>query len=106
MVALSTSPTNISSYIKQLSYNHLELFPTVVGGSPSTYYADNLWNASGSASGFRLVLRGAAAGSGSYAGAFAVAVDVAVSYASADFGSPLCEAAEEWPLDPEYASVS
>ena len=105
MVALSTSPTNISSYIKQLSYNHLELFPTVVGGSSSTYYADNFWNTSGSTSGFRLVLRGAYALDGSGAGAFTVFVNYAVSSAYAYIGSPLCEAAEEWPLDPEYAAV-
>ena len=105
MVAYSTSPTQVNGgYIKRVSYDHLELFPTEVGGSASTWHCDAFWNNSGITSGFRLVLRGCNADYGSDSGVFDVGVYNAVSHSPAYIGSPLCEANEDWLLDPIYAN--
>ena len=104
MVAYSKSP-DTEGWIKAISYDHLENFPTQVGASASTYYCDYFWKDS-STSGFRLVLRGGVASSGSYAGSSDVPVTDGVSYSDAHIGSPLCEAAEEWPLEPVYAEAA
>ncbi|MBR1463443.1 MAG: hypothetical protein IJ604_08760 [Prevotella sp.] len=106
MVAYSTSPTQGSSYIKVLSYDNLEIWPTETGGSASTYHCDYFWNISGATSGFRLVLRGCHASNGAYAGSAVVYVLNAVSYSYAYIGSPLCEAEEEWPVEPVYAQAA
>ena len=104
MVAYSNSPDS-EGYIKAISYDHLENFPTQVGGSASTYHCDYFWKDS-STSGFRLVLRGCDARNGSHAGSSAVNVYSAVSHSHAYIGSPLCEAEEEWPLEPVYAEAA
>ena len=57
-------------------------------------------------SGFRLVLRGCDAGHGSSAGLAGVRVHSDVSTSNAYIGSPLCEAEEEWPIQPVYASAA
>ncbi len=106
MVAKSKSPTQGEGYIKKVSYDNLELFPTQIGASESTYHCDYFWNTSGATSGFRLVLRGCSANSGGQSGPFDVSVDVGVSNSDVYLGAPLCEAAEEWPLDPVYAEVA
>ena len=106
MKAYSTSPANGSGYIKALSYDNLEIFPTQLGGSESTYHCDCFWNASGAVSGFRLVLRGCSAFDGAPSGPAAVIVNNAVSYAYVYLGSPLCEAEEEWSVEPVYADVA
>ena len=107
MVAYSTSPTQVNGgYIKRVSYDHLELFPTEVGGSASTWHCDAFWNNSGLTSGFRLVLRGCYAHYGSRSGVFDVSVYSAVSDSHADLGSPLCEAEEEWSVEPVYAEAA
>ena len=106
MLAFSTSPTRSTGYIKKLSYNHLEMFPTELGASEATWQCDYFWNDSGATSGFRLVLRGCHAYRGSSAGLAVVHVCAAVSDSFADIGSPLCEAEEEWPIQPVYASVA
>ena len=105
MVAKSKSPTQGEGYIKKVSYDNLELFPTQIGASESTYHCDYFWNTSGATSGFRLVLRGCGADSGGNSGPFGVGVHNAVANSDVLIGAPLCEAAEEWPLDPVYASV-
>ena len=106
MVAYSTSPAQGSGYIKTLSYDNLEMFPTQIGGSESTYQCDYFWNTSGATSGFRLVMRGCSAYGGAHAGSAVVDVDGAVSYANVSLGSPLCEAAEEWSVVPTYAAAA
>ena len=106
MVAKSKSPTQGEGYIKKISYDNLELFPTQIGASESTYHCDYFWNTSGATSGFRLVLRGCSADFGGRSGPFDVNVLNAVTYSHVYIGSPLCEAAEEWPLDPVYAEVA
>ena len=106
MVPYSTSPTKGEGYIKALSYDHLEIFPTQIGGSASTYHCDYFWNTSGVTSGFRLVLRGCNASDGALAGSAAVAVDHAVTCSDAGIGSPLCEAEEEWSVEPVYAAAA
>ena len=104
MVAYSNSPDS-EGYIKAISYDHLENFPTQVGGSASTYHPDYFYKDTAT-SGFRLVLRGGAAYDGSYAGSSHVNVSNGVSDSYARLGSPLCEAEEEWPLEPVYAEAA
>ena len=106
MKAYSTSPAKCEGYIKTLSYDHLEIFPTQIGASASTYHCDYFWNTSGLTSGFRLVLRGCVADNGALSGSADVYVYNAVSDYSVDWGSPLCEAEEEWSVEPVYASVA
>ncbi len=105
MVAYSTMPAG-NFYIKSVSYDHLENWPTQSGGSASTYHCDHCWNGSGITSGFRLVLRGCNAYHGAAAGSSDVSVYDAVSSARVNIGSPLCEAEEEWSLDPVYAAAA
>ena len=104
MLELSKSPDS-DGWIKNVSYDHLEIFPTQVGGSASTYHCDYFWKDTAT-SGFRLVLRGCYAIDGSYAGLADVYVGDGVSGSGALLGSPLCEAAEEWPLEPVYAEAA
>ena len=105
MVAYSTSPTQATGkYIKRVSYDHLELFPTEVGGSASTWYCDNFWNTSGLTSGFCMVQRGCSTGDGSASGVFVVHANSDVSRYATYVGTLLCEANEDWLLDPIYAN--
>ena len=106
MKAYSTTPPTGEGYIKSMAYDKLEMFPTATGGSESTYMCDYFWNTSGATSGFRLVLRGCRADDGSRSGASGVSVGGAVSSSNVDFGAPLCEAVEEWTVEPEYAEVA
>ena len=106
MKAYSTCPAKGEGYIKTLSYDHLEIFPTQIGGSASTYHCDYFWNTSGLTSGFRLVLRGCSAYYGAQSGSAVVYVSHAVSDFYVDWGSPLCEAEEEWSVEPVYALVA
>ena len=106
MVAYSTSPIKGESYIKQVSYDNLENFPTVTGASASTYHCDYFWNTSGATSGCRVCLRGCHASDGALSGSAALSVNGAVTSAYVNWGSPLCEAEEEWSVVPTYASVS
>jgi hypothetical protein len=105
MVSFSTMPAG-SGYIKTLSYDHLEMFPTEFGATASTWQCDYGWNTSGATSGFRLVLRGCNASHGADAGSGGVSVRYAVTLSDVNIGSPLCEAEEEWPIEPMYAAVA
>ena len=105
MVLKSTAPTYSGGWIKRMSYDGLEMWPTEVGGSESTYQSDHYWNGSNITSGFRAVFRGASTNDGGTAGCGAVYVNDAVTNADANIGSPLCEFAEEFPLVPEYYAV-
>ena len=106
MVAYSTCPKRGEGYIVTMSYDHLEMFPTSIGGSETTYHCDYFWNTSGATSGFRLVLRGCNASHGGRSGPGAVYVHADVAYSSVYIGSPLCEAEEEWSVVPQYAAVA
>ncbi|MCX4276896.1 MAG: hypothetical protein OSJ48_03340, partial [Muribaculum sp.] len=64
------------------------------------------WNGSNITSGFRAVFRGAGTDNGGHAGLSAVSVNHAVAHATADIGSPLCDFAEEFSLEPEYYAVA
>lgn len=105
MVLKSTSPI-ASGYIIKMSYDNLEMWPTQSGGSESTYQCDYFWNNGNVTSGFRAVFRGAATNHGGRAGCGAVYVHNAVTYADANLGSPLCDFAEEFSLEPEYYAVA
>ena len=106
MKAYSTTPPTGEGYIKSMAYDKLEMFPTATGGSESTYMCDYFWNTSGATSGFRLVLRGCHADYGSLSGTSDVNVYSAVSDSTVNIGAPLCEAVEEWTVEPEYAEVA
>jgi hypothetical protein len=95
-----------SGYIKARSMESLECYPTQIGGSETTYFADYLWNNSGVTSGLRAVFRGADAGNGGHAGVSTVVVNDAPSNAHAYIGVPLCEFAEEWPVEPTYYAAA
>ena len=103
MVAYSTTPTRCEGFIKTASYDNLEIFPTSIGATETTGHADYLWNTSGATSGFRLVRRSCTAYSGARAGFGVVTVYSEVSDYSVGFGSPLCEANEDWPVVPVAA---
>ena len=105
MKEYSTSPGKGEGWIKTSSYDHLENFCTQTGGSETTYHCDYFWNTSGSSSGFRLCLRGGDASYGGRCGLLTLLVDVAVSGSRAVWGSPLCEAEEDWLVEPVYAAV-
>lgn len=106
MVAYSTTPGYGDGFIKTVSYDHLEMCPTQTGGSESTYHCDRFYNTSNETSGFRLVLRGGSARHGAAAGLVSVDGGDAVSGSYAILGSPLCEAAEEWSVEPVYAAAA
>lgn len=106
MVALSTSPTKCDSYILQVSYDHLENFPTRVGASSSTGHCDKFWNTSGATSGFRLLLRGCFASYGAQSGLSVVSVYNDVSYSDVSIGALLCEVTEDWPIEPVFAEAA
>ena len=104
MTAYSTSPA-ADGWIKTVSLEHLELVPTSVGGSETTYYCDYFWHGSAT-SGLRWLCRGGVAHTGSRDGLSCVVGSDAVTDADASCGSPLCEIAEEWPLEPKYCEVA
>ena len=105
MVLKSTSPI-ASGFIVKMSYENLEMWPTQSGGTESTYQSDYFYNNGGVTSGFRAVFRGAYASNGGSAGVGAVSVNSAPAYAHASIGSPLCDFAEEFSLEPEYYAVA
>ena len=86
-------------YIKQLSMQNLAHIPTVTGATTSTYYADGLYN-DNAVSGLRVPAVGGNAYYGGYAGLEYLAVSYGVSTSYANYGSPLCEADENWDTTP------
>ena len=88
-----------------LSMDNLENFPTAVGGSQTTYWCAYYWNTSGATSGFRLCLRGGCVYDGGQCGLSALVDDDVVSYAHVSYGAALCEAVEEWPVEPVYVAA-
>lgn len=108
LVKAATLPATANGeweYIRELSNNMLCHTPTVCGTTPtaSTFYADALYN-DNAVSGLRVPSRG---GSASYAGSSGLeflSADSAVSASSAVYGSPLCEAAENWNTTPFLAA--
>ncbi len=85
-------------YISQLSMQNLCHVPTVLGASPSTYYADRSY--SNGTSGLRASAVGGSANSGSHAGPECLTALYAPSTAYAYYGSPLCESQENWDTTP------
>jgi len=73
--------------------------PTVVGGSPSTYYADSLYN-NNATSGLRVPAVGGFANSGGFDGPEYLLATYAVTASHAYFGSPLCESEDNWDTTP------
>lgn len=86
-------------YIKQLSMQNLAHIPTVTGATTSTYYADGFYN-DNAVSGLRVPAVGGVASSGGAAGLECLIVSAGVSSSSAHYGSPLCEADENWDTTP------
>ena len=86
-------------YIKQLSMQNLAHIPTVTGATTSTYYADGFYN-DNAVSGLRVPSVGGYASAGGSAGLEYLAVNYGVSTSFAYYGSPLCEADENWDTTP------
>ena len=86
-------------YIKQLSMQNLAHIPTVTGATTSTYYADGFYN-DNAVSGLRVPAVGGTASYGGYAGLEYLFVFSGVSTSVAHYGSPLCEADENWDTTP------
>lgn len=102
MKAYSHSPGKGEGYVTRLAMTNLENFPTVLGGTESTFWTSYFWNNSDATSGFRLCLRGGSASDGGRCGLSALGVLSAVSGALVYFGAALCEAASEWSVEPVY----
>ncbi len=86
-------------YIKQLSMQNLAHIPTVTGATTSTYYADGFYN-DNAVSGLRVPSVGGYAYYGGYAGLEYLHVYYGVSTSYTHYGSPLCEADENWDTTP------
>ena len=86
-------------YAKQLSMQNLCHVPTVTGATSSTFYCDGFYN-DNAVSGLRVPSRGGLAGYGGFAGLECLSVSHGVSSSYASYGSPLCEAAEDWDTTP------
>ena len=86
-------------YIKQLSMQNLCHVPTVTGATESSFYADGFYN-DNAVSGLRVPCRGGSASHSGPAGLGCLVVSFGVSSSAAGFGSPLCEAAENWVTTP------
>lgn len=96
-----TTTSNHYEYIQSLNMEHLAHFPTVCGTTPTatTYYADALYN-DNAVSGLRVPSRGGFASLAGNAGPECVSANYGVSASTVSYGSPLCEAAEDWDTTP------
>ena len=104
LVKVATMPATANSgweFIQQVSMQNLCHCPTVTSGSAteSTYYCDGFYNDNAS-SGLRVPSRGGIASHAGHAGLESLHANAGVSAASASYGSPLCEAAENWDTTP------
>ena len=91
-------------YTKVLSMHHLAHIPVLTGGTSSTYYADGYYN-DNAASGLRVPYVGGNAGAGGNDGCEYLSVSAGVAASFASYGSPLCEAAEDWDTTPFLVSA-
>ena len=91
-------------YITRVLFKNLQLMPLAVGGDDTHRFADGYYNPA-ETSGFRLVLRSGTLDLGGLCGLSFVVGDAGVGLASANDGSSLCEAAEEWKAEAEYVEV-
>ena len=105
MIAYSTSIKKGEGWATMLSMDNLENFPTAVGGSKTTYWCAYYWNTSGATSGFLLCLRGGCVSVGGQCGLSSLSAHNDVSSAGVDCGAALCEAVEEWPVEPVYVAA-
>ena len=103
MIKAATAPAaavaSTWEYITQLSMQNLCHTPTVTGGTESTYYCDGYYNDNAS-SGLRVPAVGGIANDGGAGGLESLAVHAGVTTAHASYGSPLCEAVEDWDTTP------
>lgn len=86
-------------FITRLSMLNLCHTPTVTGGTESTYYCDGYYN-DNAVSGLRVPCVGGNANAGGNGGLESLNVIYGVSASFAYYGSPLCEAAEDWDTTP------
>ncbi len=82
-----------------MSQKGLLMFPTLFGGSESTFFADGFYH-NGLTSGLRGLLALGSAGNGGYAGVGCLSGDNGPGYAWVSLGAALCEAAEDWDTEP------
>ena len=104
LVKVATLPATANSgweSIQEISMQNLCHCPTVTGGSAteSTFYADGMYN-DNAVSGLRVPIRGGHAYYAGRAGLEYLSAGDGVSHAHARYGSPLCEAAEDWDTMP------
>jgi hypothetical protein len=104
LLEVSTVPsvtTTTWHYIKELSMQNLCGMPSVASGAgESTYYCDGTYLVANTVSALRRPAVGGLANGGSLAGLACSFLSYGVSGASASFGAPLCEAAEDWDTTP------
>ena len=109
LVKVATLPATANSgweSIQEISMQNLCHCPTVTGGSAteSTFYCDGMYN-DNALSGLRVPIRGGHAHSAGLAGLECLHASHGVSSAHASYGSPLCEAAEDWDTTPTLVAV-
>jgi hypothetical protein len=105
--AATAPPSPVAStwyYVSQISQRMLCHTPTAIDGTSSTYYADGYYN-DNAVSGLRVPAVGGAASFGSLAGLEFLHVYSGVSTSPAHYGSPLCEAAENWDTTPTLVAT-
>ena len=84
---------------KKMSQKGLLMFPTLFGGSESTFFADGFYH-NGLTSGLRGLLALGTAGYGGHAGVGCLNGNNGPGNAWVDCGAALCEAAEDWDTEP------
>ncbi len=103
MIKAATAPAaavaSTWEFITQLSMQNLCHTPTVTGGTESTYYCDGYYNDNAS-SGLRVPAVGGLANIGGFGGLEFLSVNNGVTATHANYGSPLCEAVEDWDTTP------
>ena len=100
----AAAEASVWEYTKQVSMQNLCHAPTVTGATASTYYCDGFYN-DNAVSGLRVPAVGGLAYAGGYAGLECLSVLNGVSTAAASYGSPLCEAEEDWDTTPVLVSA-
>ena len=95
----ATECPRVTGYIMKISMNRLCALPTLIGGSSSTYYADQFYTNVDTSQGLRVRLSGGSANAGSLAGASCSLTYHASSTASPYLSSPLCYFREDPIMD-------
>lgn len=93
-------PVTTEGWIKRMNLDNMCQFPLELGGSETTYYGDYLWRPNNLTSGLRGLLALGAANSGGNAGVGCFDGGIGPGLAWTGRGAALCEAVEDWDLEP------